>query len=78
MHPFTGYENFNQLCTFRSSIGIPKFRMQGLGHNFSELMKINIMIFFTYVIYFSRKCMSDHKGFSLYNESGSKHVLKLS
>ena len=45
--------------------------------NFSELMKINIMIFLTCVVYFSGKFMFDQKGFSIYNESGSKNVLKL-
>ena len=44
--------------------------------NFLELMKITIMIFFTRIVYFSGKFMSDHKGFSIYNESGSKHVFK--
>ena len=37
---------------------------------FSELIKINIMIFLTCFVYFSGKFMSDHKGFSIYNESG--------
>ena len=35
------------------------------------------MIFLTNAVYFLGKCMTDNKGFSIYNESGSKHVLNL-
>ena len=36
-----------------------------------------IMIFLIGVLYFPEKFMFDHTGFSIYNESGSKHILKL-
>ena len=35
------------------------------------------MIFLTSAVYFSGKFKSDDEGFSIYNESGSKHVLNL-
>ena len=35
------------------------------------------MIYLTYVVFFSRNFLSDHKGLSIYNEFRSNHVLKL-
>ena len=44
---------------------------------FQSLKKIIKMIFLTCVVYYSENFLSDHKGFSIYNESGSKHEWKL-
>ena len=41
------------------------FRVYGSADPIFQLMKINIMIFLTYVFYFSGKFMSNHKGFSI-------------
>ena len=64
----------------KSTLGHSYFiftRFTDLPTQFFRVMKINLMIFLTCFILFSGKFMSFHKGFLIYNESGSKNVLKL-